>query len=391
MLTELEPPSDFMERFSEKFVFMSDALPNESFRILLTVLIFDQDGDLGDSRAAKAYLQLMRREFEPMKAAVRSIFSVVRDVTKAEQQAQIGQHWIVQSLKKQLLGREGRCLLHFLSFSNHEMAEFFVDKGFVDFSKHEMHVIPVAQLVEAQSQIVSKPGPIQRSCRTDLIADSRLVLDTLNAAQSNPTLLLHKRNSVPSIQIPQEPPASQRNRPHMYAAKMMRAAVDASSHSASGADSNETLMLKIAALTEEVAKSTDKENLLLKVIEAKDKEISVLQATTTFLMKRCNSLTKFAQSAAVPAEAGSQDSPDIQTKEEVQQSQNRSRIIFQGLKELQRESDAAIQRLKDTGAAPEEIRARTRAAEEALLLAMASNERTQPKANAAESSSHHDL
>ena len=108
-------------------------------------------------------------------------------------------------------------------------------------------------------------------------------------------------------------------------------------------------------------------------------------------MKRCNSLTKFVQSAAVPAEAGSQDSPDIQTKEEVQQSQNRSRIIFQGLKELQRESDAAIQRLKDTGAAPEEIRARTRAAEEALLLAMASNERTQPKANAAESSSHHDL
>ncbi len=126
-------------------------------------------------------------------------------------------------------------------------------------------------------------------------------------------------------------------------------------------------------------------------IKAKYKEISAAQATTAFLMKRCNSLTQLAQSAAVPAEAGSQASPDIRTKEEVQQSQNRSRVIFQGLKELQRESAAAIQRLKDTGAAPEEIRARTRAAEEALMLAMASNERTQPKANAAESSPHHDL
>jgi hypothetical protein len=137
---------------------------------------------------------------------------------------------------------------------------------------------------------------------------------------------------------------------------------------------------------------------LKKVIEAdaralmaKNNEISALQATTAFLMKRCNSLTKLAQSAAVPADAGSQASPDTQTKEEVQQSQNRSRVIFQGLTELQRESDAAIQRLKDTGAAPEEIRARTRAAEEALLLAMASNERTRPKANAAASSSQHDL
>ena len=356
---------------------------------------------MGDSRAAKTYSQLMRREFEPMKAAVRSIFSVVRDVMKAEQQAQIGQQWIVRTLKKQLLGREGKCLLHFLSYSNRDLGEFFFDKGFVDFSRHEMYVIPITQLVQAQSQIVSKPGPIRRSRRTDLIADSRLALDTLSADQSNSTRLLRRSNSVPNIQIPLEPPASQRNRPSMYAAKLMRAAIDTSSHSASEADSNELLKLKIAELTEEAArgKSIEKENLLLKeVIEAdaralmaKDKEISALQVTTAFLMKRCNSLTKLAQSAAVPAEAGSQASPDIQTKEEVQQSQNRSRVIFQGLKELQRESAAAIQRLKDTGAAPEEIRARTRAAEEALLLAMASNERTQPKANAAESSPQHDL
>jgi hypothetical protein len=78
------------------------------------------------------------------------------------------------------------------------------------------------------------------------------------------------------------------------------------------------LKLKLVALTEEVARgqSIEIENLLLKeVIEAdaralmaKNNEISALQATTAFLMKRCNSVTKLAQSAAVPAEAGSQAS-----------------------------------------------------------------------------------
>jgi hypothetical protein len=66
LLTELQPPPDFMKRFSEKFAFISEALPNDSMCILLAILIFDQEDDMGDSRAAKAYLQLMRREFEPM-------------------------------------------------------------------------------------------------------------------------------------------------------------------------------------------------------------------------------------------------------------------------------------------------------------------------------------
>ena len=234
---------------------------------------------------------------------------------------------------------------------------------------------------------------------------------------------------------------------------MMRAAVDASSHSAAGADTNETLMLTIAALTEEVARgqSTEKENLyiflkeafmakdkeisalqkttaaavkeLKEALTAKDEEISDLQATAAFLEKRCDTLANLAQSAAVPAEAGSQLSPVIQNKGEIQQSkyfesQNRnrvfSRVFFDGLRaiqqesvaanssrafseglgEMQRDSDAASQRLKDAGATPEEIRAKMRgmrAAEESLLLAMAASDRSQPKANAAENSSHPDL
>jgi hypothetical protein len=179
-------------------------------------------------------------------------------------------------MKKQLLGREGKCLLHFLSYSNRDLGEFFFDKGFVDFSRNEMYVIPVTQLVQAQSQIVSKPGPIHRSRKTDFIADSGSALDTLSTDQSNSTQLLHRSNSVPDIQIPLEPTASQRNRPNMYAAKMMRAAIDASSHSASGAASNELLKSKIAELTEEVARvqSTEKELKEALIVMAKDKEIA---------------------------------------------------------------------------------------------------------------------
>jgi hypothetical protein len=110
MLTELDPQAAFMEKFSEKIDFDSDALPDESARVLLTNLIFDREDDMGDSQAAKAYLQVMRSEFFPMKSAVQSVFSVVQDITQAEEQAQQDQSWIVRSLKSTLLGHEGACL-----------------------------------------------------------------------------------------------------------------------------------------------------------------------------------------------------------------------------------------------------------------------------------------
>ena len=63
-----------------------------------------------------------------------------------------------------------------------------------------------------------------------------------------------------------------------------------------------------------------------------------MQRTATFLMKRLNSLANIAQSAAVPADAGSQLSPDIQIKDEIQQSQNRTRAVFARLKALTEEA-----------------------------------------------------
>ena len=69
-------------------------------------------------------------------------------------------------------------------------------------------------------------------------------------------------------------------------------------------------------------------------IHAKDNQISHLQATTAFLMRKSHSLAKIAESLL---------------------------------------SQTEIQSLKDAGAAPEVIRAKHHAAEEALLLAMAAD------------------
>ena len=107
------------------------------------------------------------------------------------------------------------------------------------------------------------------------------------------------------------------------------------------------------------------------MISAKDKEISALQATTAFLMRSSQSLAKIAESAALSTTS---DLPsDIQKREQFQQAQNRSRVHFQKLQEMQRVSEEEMQSLKDAGAAPEVIRAKKRAAEEALLLAMAAD------------------
>ena len=109
-----------------------------------------------------------------------------------------------------------------------------------------------------------------------------------------------------------------------------------------------------------------------RTITAKDREISALQALTTSLMNKSNALG--LQLAAVSANAAASDLPsDIQRQEETLQSQNRSRALFLHLQEMQRASQAEIQSLRDAGAAPEVIRAKMRAAEDDLLLAMAAD------------------
>ena len=284
---------------------------------------------MGDSQAAKTYLQLLRREFLPMKSAVQCVFSVVQDITEAEQQAQRDQSWIVRSLKSTLLGHEGACLLRFLTLSNRETGELFADKGFEDFSVQEMLVIPVSELVSAQSQISIKYGPVCRNRRTDLIVDSVSPSDTLTATHLN---------SVPEIQAI---PASQCIRPQLYAAHKMRSAMDAEQSigatsaaklpSASDSDSIESLKLKLEAMSEEMSILKEANARALGDIHAKDNQISNLQRTTAFLMRKSHSLAKIAESLL---------------------------------------SQAEIQSLKDAGAAPEVIRAKHHAAEEALKLAI---------------------
>jgi hypothetical protein len=160
-----------------------------------------------------------------------------------------------------------------LTLSNRESGELFADKGFEDFSMQEMLVIPVSELVSAQSQMLS--------------------------------------NAVPEIQAI---PTSQCSRPQLYAAHKIRSAMDAGQSigatpaakrpSASDSDSIESLKLKLEAMSKEMSilkQLQQKEIAVLKEANArKDKEISALQATTAFLMRKSHSFAKIAESVKVP-------------------------------------------------------------------------------------------
>jgi hypothetical protein len=209
-----------------------------------------------------------------------------------------------------------------------------------------MLVIPVSELVSAQSQISIKYGPVCWNRRTDLIVDSVSPADTLTPTHFN---------SVPEIQAI---PSSQCIRPQLYAAHKMRSAMDAGQSigatsaaklpSASDSDSIESLKLRLEAVSEEmsilkeanaralgdIAVLQEANARALGDIHAKDNQISNLQRTTAFLMRKSHSLAKIAESLL---------------------------------------SQAEIQSLKDAGAAPEVIRAKHHAAEEALKLAMAAD------------------
>ena len=187
-----------------------------------------------------------------------------------------------------------------------------------------MLVIPVSQLVSAQSQISIKSDPVVRNRRADLIVDSVSPADTLTATHSNYTRILRRSNSVPEIQALRAIPTSQCSRPQMYAAHKMRSAMHAVQSigatsaakppSTSDSDSIESLQFKLEAMSEEMSilkQLQEKEIAVLKeeyaralgdIHAAKDKEISVLQEhnarSTTLLHAKDNQISNLQATTA---------------------------------------------------------------------------------------------
>jgi hypothetical protein len=237
VLTELDPPVDFMTMFSGKYRFMCGFLSPEALGVLLTILVFDQQYDMGDSSEAQAYLQQLKHEIEPLKKSLRSIYSVVHDVIEEEERVQQKESWIVRQLKTILLGEEGACLYRFVTFSSQDVGHLFEGNDFEDFSKDEMRVIPVPQLVAAQIQMSNQAGSLQtfvqkiRKNKKNVVAD---VVRAVNTAKAKP--VLHHRLFLQNVEVPQAPSTFaltlQRMRPQIYASKKWRSAVDKSAAAA---------------------------------------------------------------------------------------------------------------------------------------------------------------
>lgn len=152
---------------------------------------------------------------------------------------------------------------------------------------------------------------------------------------------------------------------------------------------DETMSMEMKAYKKQIS-------VLNEINEEKTREIAALQATTEFLMKKSQSFAKAAESTAASATALSHLPAEVARRETFLLEQHRSRMNFEEqfleLQEMQRVSQEEIQSLKDAGAAPDLIRAlffelmraKKRAAEQSLMLAMAANESTGITANAAD-------
>jgi hypothetical protein len=362
MHTELEPPPQFMSSFSPKYRFISDTFPDESIRILLTLIIFDRDDDMGDSRMATSYLQCLRQELLPMKMAMQSIFSIVSEIAQKEQQVQNRQMWMVRFLKQKLLGLEGSCLSRFSTYSDREMGEFFADKGFEEFSKTEMMLIPVQQLVSAatqwQSGVAFKPLRQSRRAMSDSPSGEGAPKPRLTSSS-----IRYRISSATALGVFRQPqPTSLRPRPQLLRAKTISLSdsseisafkksipIESDAMKARHVDidqKNQELeaLLKlqqdeIAALkaqAEESWKAFTAEVALLKLraeeaSKAKDQEISALQGTVARLMKKCISL---AQVARAPTSA-SDPVYNFSGQTAFQQAQNRNRVQFDELQDIQ--------------------------------------------------------
>jgi hypothetical protein len=350
-LAELDPPPEFMSNFSKRYKYLSDALSDRSIRMLLTIILFDQEGDMGDSMPAKAYVQQILRELKPAKSALRSIFSVVSSIAEIERRSQKDQRWIVQTVKKVFLGFKGSCLMRFSTLSDRDMGELLADKGFDEFSKWEMLVVPVKQLVSWSSAFRSKAAiaasnPLKKN---NIQAESSLAADDSAASQSiqcNSTRSLHQSALSSPSEVSQPPPMSHNRRPLLHAAKQGCSAPDDWQSTVrltgtSEPDSIVSLQLKLDALRKKKAaleaQTDNNEKNFQRALRAKDQEISALQSTAAFLMKKNRYLAQKAQCASnIPSNMPGQEA--LQT-----QGGNRSiRTHFQELSEMRVVNQAEI-------------------------------------------------
>jgi hypothetical protein len=151
-------------------------------------------------------------------------------------------------LKKGLLGDEGACLFRFNMFSSNDLGELFDEHGFDDFSKDDMLVIPVQQLVAAQLQINKHKKALksflQKYGRKAPISGGSKVIVSSSKMQA----VLHQSVAI-----------SQRARPQLHISKTLRSSVQQDVNMPS-AGINSILMkrmqLKKKPINKEVTKST---------------------------------------------------------------------------------------------------------------------------------------
>ncbi len=157
--SELDPPEDFIRIFAEKHAFISRSFSSTSISIWLTILLFQEKSDLCSSQQSILYMSRILEQLGSLQQAVRSTFMVVHDISHRDSidlesnNTESSESNALRFLKSTYLGSEGVCLVRFAKMTSMDLADVMADKGLEAFSRYDMSVIPISQLIEAQRQV----------------------------------------------------------------------------------------------------------------------------------------------------------------------------------------------------------------------------------------------
>jgi hypothetical protein len=158
---EYDPPHEFIYDFRQKHSFVCQSFSSTSISIWLTILLFQEEADRSQSQDQSLYMSRMVKQLGPLKQAVLSTFMVVQDVSHRDATGSndhVSRSNLAHFLNKMYLNTQGVCLLRFANMSFLDHSEIFADKGFEDFSRHSMFVVPIRNLMAAQRQSIMEPA-----------------------------------------------------------------------------------------------------------------------------------------------------------------------------------------------------------------------------------------
>jgi len=203
--TDLDPPADFMQAFSEKHEFITGSFSAQSIAILFTMIVFDGECEMGSSREARAYLRQLHAEVEPTKKCIRIIYALVEELIAADKMVAREESSIVRMRTKALrfvkdafLGAEGACLAQFRTLNPRDIANRFANEETERNAENDGITAATVKIV-AEVQCTVESGAKARSLQNseaDQVCSTAAAPDVLPSRVMRPNVRYYKSKQL---------------------------------------------------------------------------------------------------------------------------------------------------------------------------------------------------